>query len=67
MPARKNSRSPPPTADKKMKDSIGTGSSAFSATAGDIIEKRFDTNYTRPNAVAANKVGNTVGCATYII
>ena len=64
VPRRRNIRSPPPSAERKMKDSIGTGSSEFEATAGEIIAKRLEPNYTSPNAVAANRVGNTVGLAT---
>ena len=44
-----------------MNDIIGTGSFEPEATAGEIIEKRFDPNYNSPNAVAANRVGNTDG------
>ena len=61
VPFRKKNRSMSPKTDKMPKDNSGIGSSSFAAIAGAIIEKRFDINYTNPNAVAAKRVGNTVG------
>ena len=56
--------STPATIESKANDNTGTGSFAFVATAGASIAKRVETNYTSPNAVAAKRVGNTLGCAT---